>query len=533
MRPLRTTADIFIISLMSHLRSAYFNVARTTGHNLLIPVIIGLIAFLALVFVFAPKHAVYAVILAPLALTIPLLVVPNPKVTRFLLFGLGLSLPFAHFVVVILTAFGIQWNIQWANIFGGLLLLHLFIRVLIGNPLKLSPGLPWLGLFICATFLAAFNFFNEPPEHANKFINYEILLFLYVLLFLAITQVRTDSKHLLVILKAMLALSAVVGLYGIYQLPARYFGLPLADIRLTNPQYVPVKFVGEEAILNLARPNSIFSEPGFFGHYLVPLTAIGIILTIHRPRIFGSKIILWLIVLSQVVSLAFTFSIGSYIAMGFIILLMLLIEKGKGRTGVLAWIVFGIPIIFITFSIFELLTGYPVFTMSIERLFGLWKYMLGDISYLIPFESAPLRLNASRIALEVFTTHPVNGVGLGLFGDFAQYFVKTPINDLYCSPFSILLAETGILGAFSLFGFWICTLRNVHKIIRKPFTVTRTSPDSDDGLAIVARLIFYLVLSELIFFHIDGFLFVPTLWYYLGLGNLVIIVARNRKPQTA
>ncbi|MFH1675955.1 MAG: hypothetical protein ABIC40_02935, partial [bacterium] len=462
---------------------------------------------------------------------------PDPKITKFLLLALGISLPFAHFVVFIVSAFGIQWNIQWANIFGGLLLLHLFIRVLLGNPIKISPGLIWIGLFICATFVSAFNFFTQPPEYFNKFLNYEILLILYTLLFISITQVRTDSKHLLGILKAMLVLSTIVGLYGVYQLPARYLGLPFADITLTNPQFPEVKFVGEEAILNLARPNSIFSEPGFFGHYLVPFTVLGIILALRKPDIFGSKIILWAIVIAQMVSLALTFSMGSYYVMGLVVLLMLFIERGRSLANLIGWIIFGAIVINYSFLTFELITGFPVYTMSVERMFGLWKYLFGDINYLVPFESAPYRLSANSIAFKVFAMHPLTGIGLGLWANFAQNFVKTPVSDLSTSPFAVLLADTGILGASAFLSLGIGTLWHLYKLIKKSAVEMREAISSglkpDKEFDILVRLVFYLVLTEMIYFHVDGRLFVPTIWYYFGLGNLMIIMARNRKFQSA
>lgn len=489
-------------------------------------ILVCLIAVLAITFTGSFEHATLIAKLLPVAafgLCLLLLLVPQRNISMLLLTGTTLSIPFAHFAVVVAAGEGVQW----AHLLGSVLIVHLVVRLLLGNRIPIAPATPWVIGLVAATFISLFAIIDQPGVHVTEFWKSEAQLLFGVLLFLAVTHLRLTKRQLMLILKLMIVLSAAVAIFGIYQLPARYFGLPGGVLRLTNPSLSgPLQSTVE--IYNLTRASSIFSEPSYFGHYMVGMMVLSLTAALHYPRIFGKPAILWAIIFIQATGLALSQSMGSFYMLAQLLLVMLIVERGAARAKLLGTvgIIAGIGVA--AMLIVELLTGFTVGQQLIDRVYGIYRFILGDETFMIETESAFQRLGTAKIALDVWRDNPFIGVGFGSYTLVSlQYGEWNPFG-FPANTLVSALAETGVIGFLALLGVCLSSLYGLYRIFRRTNLRIRLEKIESSGLLIAAaRMLFYLVLLEVLYFHVINSFYWLSTWLYLGLGGLTAIMAHR------
>ncbi len=494
-------------------------------------VLIGLSILFTIIFIFGFRHADQAATIVPaiaIALCVSLLLVPQRNLSNILLIAIGLSIPFAHFAVVVVVGEGIQWM----HIFGVLLIIHLFARFLLGQRLSIAPATPWVLGFVVASFISTLTVINEPGEHIEEFWKSEVQLFFIVLLFLAVTQIRMKDSRMLLLLKLMIVLSVLIALFGIYQLPARFFGLPGAVLKLTNPSLSGSTQV-IRVIQYMVRSSSIFSEPGYYGHYLVGMMALSLTAAMHRPKLFGSPSLLYGMIGIQIIGLVFSSSMGSFYIFTELILVMILLERRIQRNRILITILAIIIIGGITMSVAESISGFPLREYLSERVYGIYMFVItgGDRSFMVGSESAYQRVDTAQIAMRVWQDHPLIGVGMGSYSLISYRYGDYNPSGFAANALVNILAETGIIGLIAILGVAFSSLMGLFRIFyRKPeHSTTDSTNTNDEILPLIARMVFYLIAVEMIYFHVISSFYWPGIWFYLGLGGMIVLAARRKE----
>lgn len=489
--------------------------------------IVCLAGFLAVILLVGAQYANLVARALPaiaFALCLSVLLVPQRSLTNLLVLATALSLPFAHFAVFIVAGQGVQW----AHLLGLLLIIHFAAQFLMGKPFRVAPAAPWVLAIVFASALSALAILGESDEHVAEFWKSAVQLAFGVLLFFAVTQVRLKEKLIPVVLKSMILLSAAVALFGIYQLPARFLGWPGGVLRLTNPSLsgqMQVVFV----IQYLIRAASIFSEPSYFGRYLVGMLALSLTAALHSPRLFGRPFFLYLVIAVQICALAMTSSMGAFYMLAMLLLLMFYFERGRQRRA-LGNALFAIAIVgAFAFTIAQDISSFPIAQYLHNRLFGICMYVItgGDTSYLVGGESIFMRIDTAKIALDVWRDHPILGVGLGSYTLTSLQYGNYNLFGFAANVLVNALAETGIIGFIALVGLSVSSLTGLWRVFRSGGG--RGSDETNENLRLVARMAFYLVFVEVLYFHVMGAFYWPSLWFYLGLGGMIALMARGEK----
>jgi len=256
---------------------------------------LAIISFLVFYF-FLGRADTFVTILPVLGFAVVLIIlfVPHRSTSFLAFFGLIAAVPFSSFAVLVLGGQGVQW----VHLFGLVLVIHMVARAFLGKRIVFAPATPWILAFLGTSMISTLAIVSQPGYHVTEFWKSEVQLILYFIIFLAITNLKLEARHLRTILKLMILLSVPIGLYGVYQLPARFFGLPGAMLVFTNPSLAHA-----EANLDLfnifTRAASIFYEPSWFGHYMVTMLALSITALLHNPRFFGRPWIFYLVISLQ------------------------------------------------------------------------------------------------------------------------------------------------------------------------------------------------------------------------------------------
>jgi hypothetical protein len=419
-------------------------------------------------------------------------------------------------------------GIQWQHLFGILLISHLVIRILLGNKIPVAPASPWMLAFIVATLISCFAFINEPGEHVTEFWKSEVQYIFGVLLFFAVSHAKLRSDDLLRMLKAMIVISVFVALFGIYQLPARYFEWPGGFITLNNPSLSGSMQI-QAFLKDITRAASIFSEPSYFGRYLVGSLALSLPVALHRPRLFGNPLLLWLMIAIQAAGLVLSSSMGAWYIMGEVAIVMLFIEKGLARMKLLSWFAMVIGFGLCAMLAIEAVSGYPILQTIIDRATGIYYFFQGDQSQLIAGESLIQRIETSKIAFAVWLDHPIIGVGVGSYSLVSFRYGEWNTYGFAANSLVNTLAENGIIGFLILLCMAFSSLIGLWRVFRFNPDGADNDPDLNElnTLGFVARLAFYLMVTEVLYFHLAGFLFRPEVWFYFGLAGLVPNLARR------
>ncbi len=504
----------------------HFSFARFFPQSAII--LTGLIALLAAVFIWGFKYSEPVVQLLPalaVGLCISMLLVPTRQSGTLLITGLALSVPFAHFALVVVGSEGMQW----AHLFGALLIVHLVIRMILGDRIPVAPASPWVLAFIAATFISTIAFIELPGEHVTEFWKSEVQFIFGALMFYSVSRLKPKSKHVLWMLKAMMVLSVGVALFGIYQLPARYFGWPGGWIRLSNPS-LSGTFQVQALLKDITRSASIFSEPSYFGRFLVGSLALSLGAALHKPGLFGSKPLLSLMIAIQGAALVLSSSMGAWYVLGQLTLVMFFVERKVARRRLVTWLVVLAIIAVTALTGIETISGFPIRSTITDRVTGIAQYFRGDTTQLIEGESLLQRIDTSRIALDVWKDHPVIGVGTGSYTLISYQYGEWNPWGFSANSLVNTLAETGTVGFITLLGIIFTSLYGLWRIFSRgppPHAPDNPAYEEHELLRLSARMVFYLLVVEALYFHMSGTLFHPEIWFYFGLGAMITVLARK------
>lgn len=349
------------------------------------------------------------------------------------------------------------------------------------------------------------------PEIAQYFKTLSHLIFLMLFAALCLSY---EFKTSLIdkVLKTWLLLSLLINAFGIYQIFARAFDLPLAWLDFTNVSMAMRGTAdGEESIKQLSlqygnffRATSIFSEPSALATFNVYILILIVIPFIQKTKMFfQSKLLNILIFIFAVAGVFLTFSLTGVLGLVLVLGGVFVLESVQIKRRILS-IVLAIFLLLIPADlVIEQFTDTSVLQLFTKRISGIVN-MNNKMAEGTDGESFGSRLATVNKSVLIWEQSPLVGIGLGL----TQYNKEV---DLDYSDFSIMtaLCELGVIGAIG-FSFIFVALLIIGK---KANIYIKNNPDIDETLKRHFGLIFYLTLVQVeINFFTGNNLVVPNLW---------------------
>ncbi len=344
--------------------------------------------------------------------------------------------------------------------------------------------------------------------------------FYYILLIVFLFYYeKVQPKHFLVAIKAIIYAMLVINLFGIYQVFARAYNLPLAWLELTNKgifsrseliwgvQQISVQFG------KFYRATSIFSEPSVLAFHNVYLFIFLVIPWIqYRYRILkNNKFYVFMVVLC-IITLFMTYSMTGALGLIGVLIAIVFFEKKESYITF-----FKVSLVVLVIIFFANLIMQEVFHLSLLELFQYrFKSIFSGGEIGIGGESLPRRKDNLMQSLSIWSKYPLLGVGFGLLGyqkGFTYSFSDTTLTSI--------LAECGIFNALIFVVFMLSLLyfaRKIYIFVRERNDVTREEK-------ILVGMSQYIMVFEIIrCFFTANILVYFVLW--LNLGFVIYIVNR-------
>lgn len=331
-------------------------------------------------------------------------------------------------------------------------------------------------LILIFGFTSVFSGFIEGSSKLELFKSFFLILIL-VLYFIGISQVRFTLGGIVLILKLLVLSGVVWSLVGIYQALANNTSLPDLFFNLTNP------ITGTQRISyfgSYIRPTSIFTEPSWFGHYLI--LSLASLVGVYKKM---NKASFYFCLLSLISGIISTLSFGSYLLL--IILLFftanllllrkrrrkLLTKPKKNNRNLLKGIYFLFGIVIIIFlikiTLYPLQMIYQEIELRMNIVFSALKHYFLSPEPFVVYDSVSMRLSLSYAGIMIWLNSPLTlffGVGLGNFFYGAKKFLGVSFG-YSGTGWTNILAEQGLLGFMSYFLFFISYIFKFRKLIKQ------------------------------------------------------------------
>jgi len=252
------------------------------------------------------------------------------------------------------------------------------------------------------------------------------------------------------ILKIQLIVGAVLGLFGIlqYAMFVLFHSTTLTAIEPTNEAFALRSNIFRLAHAQVFRAPAIFSEPSFFGFFLIPVTVKAVVAWGQRAYV-GSRALHAVLIAVFMLAILANFSLTAVLSIFgmFIILAVFLIRRSPRRA---------VSLLILIIAFAGLILVSPIGTAMLERAEQVFE--LRDLSLL----DRMLRVYTGTL---VFLENPLSGVGPGGYafwyprmGGIDQNLMATPLN-VWLS----FLTDVGIIGFLPLLFFlWNVIRRGIR-----------------------------------------------------------------------
>lgn len=388
-----------------------------------------------------------------------------------------------------------------------------------GDKLQFQPNasLTLLAIVVAIVLISGIN----PLISANK---YEITQFLKTSIhFLFLTTFtliccfyKIENLSWKTVLKVFLLLSIFINVFGIYQVSARAFDLPLAWLELSNESltargtasgFDPYQQLALQ-FENFFRATSIFSEPSLYASYnIIVLIFLVVPLLKTKRGIIKSNLVKGIVLTLAVAGLFLTFSLTGLLSFAAIAFAVFLFERSKRLKYFVYFLIGTIFVIAITDTLVENVTEISVAKLFSNRLEKIYKSKrIGAES--IEGESVSTRYDYQKRAVEIWAQHPFLGCGIGLVAYNKKVDLKFADTGL-----TQVIAETGAIGTLFYLAFFGSLFIALLKLNREANKNEELS-NIDKSLASCS---FYLLIHIVIINFITANNFItPISWLYLG-----------------
>lgn len=264
-------------------------------------------------------------------------------------------------------------------------------------------------------------------------------------------------------IKIWLVLSIFINAFGIYQIIARGLGLPFAWLEINNMAYLSrgmydtLEEVPQISLRfeNFFRATSIFSEPSALAGFNALILVFLLIPYIqgHEPFL-KSKFLTMTSLIFSILGIFLAFSLTGLSTFGLIIMGVIFFEKFK-NLGLFVKIFLGMIIfVFIADQVVSNYSGISVLELFYKRVSGVVNYMMTSQLSAVEGESFSGRSDNMIAMLNIYRHNPIIGTGMGLtyLSPYSEGWLFADITII------AVLAETGTIGFFAYFGFFLILL---------------------------------------------------------------------------
>ncbi len=328
--------------------------------------------------------------------------------------------------------------------------------------LPLSPLLHPVSLFLfLPLFAVGLSVINPILEfgHGVQFLKSFSHFLFYYGFFLFVILLHPQMSIASFLIRVFTVWGFVVSLYGIYQIPARVFDLPLGWLPVTNVSVFasrtpdPYKLMEVSSQLSLRysqffRSTSLFSEPSVLGRMAATTLIFVLVPYVQREKPFLPRN---LSIAAGIAMILAIFASLSLTGVGGVLVLLvtLVLLEGIRRSKVLFGYIAIIGVLIVgTAKLLTPIVQIDILDLYVQRITRILN--LGTTPFMghISGESTSTRLKGITVSLHVWEDYPVTGVGAGHFylAEAAQRAGYVFSSTMYTA----LLSETGIVG-FALF----------------------------------------------------------------------------------
>lgn len=347
--------------------------------------------------------------------------------------------------------FGLQPTYPFIFLFQLAVLFMFFFKKL---PINTNPITP-AKFIILLQFFAGISFIfvlsHSNSDATQYFKTYIHFLFLTSFT-LALGFFPVEKKTVYNIIKLWLVISIFINFFGIYQLFARAFDLPLGWIDLTNASLTRTETETYSQLSlkfkNFYRATSIFSEPSALAGF--NLIILGFLIPpmfkTDSYRIFKSKNFINFLFILASITLFVTFSLTGLLGVAILCLGYLVFSKKISFIKILKVAI----LVMISIVLVDIIVNYFFGTSVLELFYNRIINILGFTDKAIVGESFGSRSNNFFYSLETWLKSPLIGVGLGQ----SKFFGEVMYSD-YAIIHSLM--ETGLFGGLAFTFMFIST----------------------------------------------------------------------------
>jgi len=342
-----------------------------------------------------------------------------------------------------------------------------------GEEIKIAknPAILFLFLFYAITLVSGFApILRGSQGELTQFVK-STAHYHFSLLFLTINiLLNNKNENWNNFIKIWLVLAIFINAFGIYQIIARGLGLPFAWLEINNLSYLSrgmydtLEEVPQISLRfeNFFRATSIFSEPSALAAFNALILVFLIVPYIQNFQPFlKSKFLTITSLIFSILGLFLAFSLTGLSSFGLMIFAIIIFEKFK-NLGLFVKIFFVLTIfLVIADQIVYAYAGISVLELFYKRVDGVINYIMTNQLSAVEGESFSGRSDNVLAMFNIYRNNPIFGTGMGL---------------TYASPFSegylfaditimAVLAETGTIGFFAYFGFFVILLVIVVKFL--------------------------------------------------------------------
>lgn len=399
-----------------------------------------------------------------------------------------------------------------------------------GRPLRLSLTVPVACML--ALVPAALLSGLTPVFEGVGFVQFikTFLHFVFVWLFAVLAAGLDDPPRIVTrIIQVLMVWGLLVALFGIYQVIARAFDLPLAWLEITNVSIYHARDPSDDQLTdqlalqfeNFFRATSIFSEPSILASFTsILLMFLGVPYFQGSKPFFTSRALNWLFLVSYVIVLLLTFSLTGFASMMIVCGLVFLLEKGRRKLKLVAGLLLIAGIVVSADGLIQPVTKVSILDLFGKRLYSVLGLSANPYAEGISGESFETRKKMIETGVAIWSDYPLAGVGIGRFSQ-AEAAKEAELQFSVSSFFSVL-AELGSLGMLLFCGMFVSLY----------YLAGRWRRLRHDCSAETARLLGLLpyIMGLLTLHNLTGNSFVlPGLWIFVGIFLAVINSARAER----
>lgn len=383
-------------------------------------------------------------------------------------------------------------------------------------------------LIIAMLFSGLVPLIDGEPEKILQYMKSSVHL-LYFISFAFICMVYPISPRIWKnAIRTWLILGLIVNIFGIYQIFARAYDLPLAWLKFTN---ISLTLRGSYDIEeysqlslsfgNFYRATSIFHEPSALAGFNIYTIIFLLVPYMQRTKhFFRSKVFTIILFIISIITLFVTFSLTGLLGLLVILFALIFIEKKKRIKRLAIILTSGLIFLFIADLIAEKYFEISVMELFQQRVSSIMSYKAPDAVTIVG-ESFLTRLESADKTIKIWKESPILGVGLGLTAYQSKY-------DIHFSDYTILaaLAEMGLLGALSIIGLFFTLLFSTLKLYKNHFD----NININDDQRLLLGITLYLVIFQIVLNFVTSNLLIQfVLWLTLG---MIFSIISNIKLKT-